>query len=292
MSIAPLAEHVPADHDVILYAVPGALDANDRKLFEAWRGKGATVVTFCSPAGLFRSKFPVDTVMNAAALWTWTAEFVAACTRSGEMPVLYQSYGLPGGFERAKKYQGQRFHHDLGIPPIAPGVLGGDYIVQVERMLARIQKTEMPKMDRAARWWRQAKSATALVTGHMFPVHGQDPRTIHICDFVQAPAREDKELLGPNPSEFILYLGYQYAPQKLLNEAKLKGIKLAYASVEPGQPAEPSDNILYIAPAWPLTDSCVSVPGYDIPILPASGVVQAAIYWAMASKAFPNGQHD
>lgn len=292
MSIAHLAEHVPANHDVILYATPGAVNDTDRKLFEEWRAKGATVITFSSPAGLFRNKFPVDTVINVAELWTWTAEFVAACTRSGKMPVLYQSYGLPGGYDRAKKYHGQRFHNDLNISPIAAGVLGADYINQLQRMLSQIQKTETAKMDRAAAWWRQAKSATALVTGHMFPIHSQDSRTIHICDFVRAPAREDKELLGANPSEFIFYLGYQFAPQKLLNEAKLKRMKLVYSSVEPGQLAEPSDNILYIAPAWPLADACVSVPGYDIPILPASGVVQAAIYWTIASKSFGDGQRN
>ncbi len=156
-------------------------------------------------------------------------------------------------------------------------------------MLARLEETEMPRMDRAAGWWRNAKSATALVTGHIFPAHGQDPRTIHICDFVRVPAREDKSLLAANPPEFVLYLGYQFAPQKLLNKAQPAGIKLVYTDVQPGQPAEPSENILYIAPAWPLTDACVNVPGYDIPILPASGVVQAAIYWTIAAKAFPSG---
>jgi hypothetical protein len=29
------------------------------------------------------------------------------------------------------------------------------------------------------------------------------------------------------------------------------------------------------------------VPGYDIPILPASGVIQAAIYWTIASERSP-----
>jgi hypothetical protein len=125
----------------------------------------------------------------------------------------------------------------------------------------------------------------------MFPAgHGQDPRTIHVCDFVRAPAREDKDLLGANPPDFVFYLGYQFAPQKLLAQAKTTRVKLVYTDVQPGQPPEPSDNILYIAPTWPLTDACVNVPGYDIPILPASGVVQAAIYWTIVSKAFPEHQ--
>jgi hypothetical protein len=285
MALAPLADHVPANHDVILYAVPGSLDDNDRKILEEWRGKGAMVITFSSPAGLFQRDFPVDTVMNVVELWTWTGEFAAACTRSGKMPVFYQSYGLPGGYERAKKYQGKRFHDDLSIRPIAAGILGNEYVDQIQHMLARIQETEMPRIDRAAGWWSKAKSATVMVTGHMFPAHGQDPRTSHGGSFVRVPAREDKALLGANPPEFVFYLGYQFAPQKLLDEAKITGVKLVYTDVQPGQPAEPSENILYIAPGWPLTDGCVKAPGYDVPILPASGVVQAAIYWTMASKS-------
>lgn len=287
MTIAPLANHVPANHDVILYATPGPINGDDRKKIDDWMKKGATIIHFDSPAGLYRDKFPIDTVVNVAELWAWTGEFVAAGTRLGKMPVLYQSYGLPGGYERAGKYKGKRFHDDLSVKPMAAGVLANEYWDQIQHMLARIQETEIPKMDRAAGWWREAKSATALVTGHMFPAHGQDPRTIHICDFVRVPAREDKKLLGDNPSEFVFYLGYQFAPQKLFDETKATGVKLIYTDVQPGQPAEPSKNILYIAPGWPLTDGCVNVPGYDIPILPASGVVQAAIYWMIASKAFP-----
>ena len=216
MTMAPLTNHAPASHDVILYAAPGSLDDSDRKILEDWRAKGATVISFSSSAGLFGNKFPLDTVVNVAELWTWTGEFVAACTRLGKMPVFYQSYGLPGGYERAKKYQSKKFHDDLTIQPIAAGVLGKEYLDQLQGMLARIQETETPKIDRAAEWWRKAKSSTAMVTGHMFPAgHGQDPRAIHICDFVRAPAREDKELLGAKPPEFVLYLGYQFAPHKL-----------------------------------------------------------------------------
>ncbi|HEY3914166.1 MAG TPA: hypothetical protein VGN61_06735, partial [Verrucomicrobiae bacterium] len=192
MAIAPLGDRVPARHDVILYAGTDPLNDHDRKIFDDWREKGATVIPFCSPARLFRNKFPIDTVVNIAKAWTWTGEFVAACTRMGKMPTLYKSYGLPGGYERAKKYEGKRFHDDLTIQPIAAGVLGKQYLDEIQRMLARIQETESIKMSRAAEWWARAKSAETLVTGHMFPFHGEDPRTIHICDFVRVPAREDK----------------------------------------------------------------------------------------------------
>jgi len=287
MAIAPLDRRVPTRHDIILYAVPGALGQEDLNRFDQWRQKGAMVVQFSSPAGVFGSRFPIDTVANVIDLWTWTGEFVAACTRLGRMPVLYQSYGLPGGPERGQKYQGKRFHEDLTVNPIASGVLGGEYLDRIQRMLAKINETQMPKILQAAKWWSEVPKASSitLVTGHMFPRHGQDPRTLPMSDFAAAPAWENKDLLDAgHPPAFVLYLGYQFAPRKLLDQAKALGVKLVYSDVQPAQPPEPAGNILYIDPAWPLADGCVMAPGYDVPILPASGVVQAAIYWTMASE--------
>ena len=285
MAIAPLGRQVPTEHDIVLYAVPGSLDQGDLRILKQWQENGTTVIAFCSPAGVFDKQFPVDTVANVIELWTWTGEFVGACTRLGRMPVLYQSYGLPGGPERGKKYQGKRFHDDLTIKPIAAGVLGRQYLDQIEQMLAKIDRTQMPKMLQAAQWWGLASPATTMVTGHMFPRHAQDPRTLPMCDLVAVPAWEDKNLLdADHPPSFVLYLGYQFAPQKLVNQAKTMGVKLVYCSVQPTQPPEPANNILYLDPAWPLADGCVRVPGYDVPIMPASGVVQAAVYWTIASE--------
>jgi len=288
MAIAPLGQHVPTNHDVILYAVPDLLRPEDRVLLEGWRARGAAVIPFCSPAGLYRNRFPLDTVANVLGLWTWTGEFVAACTRLGKMPVLYQSYGLPGGPERGKKYQGKRFHDDLTIKPIPAEMLGREYLAQIERMLAKIEDAQMPKILRAAKWWGQATSAGVLVTGHMFPPHAQDPRTLPLGSITAVPAWEDKELLNAGHApQFVLYLGYQFAPGKLINQAKASGVRLAYCDVQPGQPPEPAGNILYVDPGWPLADGCVAVPGYDVPILPASGVIQAAIFWTIASERGP-----
>jgi hypothetical protein len=288
MAIASLGQRVPKNHDVILYAVPGATDPEDLKIIGQWQEQGATVVTFSSPAGLYRSHFPIDTVANVVELWTWTGEFVAACTRLGRMPVLYQSYGLPGGPERGKKYQGKRFHEDLTIKPIPADVLGREYLHQIERILAKISDTQMPKILQAAKWWGQATSATTLVTGHMFPTHAQDPRSLPLGTFAAVPAWEDKDVLdaGHLP-QFVLCLGYQFAPRRLLGQSKAMGVRLVYSDVQPAQPPEPANNILYIDPAWPLADGCVTIPGYDVPILPASGVVQAAIYWTIASERSP-----
>jgi len=201
------------------------------------------------------------------------------------MPVLYQTYGLAGGPERGRKYQGKRFHDDLIVKPIPAGVLGREYLDEIDRMLAKIGDAQMPKLRQAATWWQQATSATILVTGHIFPRHAQDARALALGSFATVPAWEDKDLLDANhPPQFVLYVGYQFVHQKLIAQAKALGVKLVYCDVQPAQPPEPASNILYIDPGWPLADGCVTVPGYDVPILPASGVIQAAIYWTIASE--------
>ncbi len=287
MAIAPLGEHTPTNHDVILYSAPGKPDEHQAALLKEWRAKGALVIEFVSTQGLFRDHFPLDTTVNVARLWSWTGEFVAACTRLKKMPILYLSYGLPGGPERGKKYQGKKFHDDLTIEPLAGGRLGLAYLDQVTGMLEAVNKTQLAKLQKAAMWWREASenSSLAFVIGHMFPRHLGDSRAPRWCRFAVAPPWEDKHLLeGREGLQFVLYLGYQAAPQRLVERAAGQGIKLLYVAVQSASPTEPGENILYVNPAWPRTDACVQVAGYDIPILPASGVMQAAIYWTLASE--------
>ena len=278
MAIASLGQRAPTNRDIILYAVPGAMGGEDANRLGEWQMNGVTVIKFSSTAGLYHGRFPVDTVANIVDLWVWTGEFVAACTRLGRMPVLYQSYGLPGGVERGKQYQGKRFHDDVTIQPLGGGVLGRQYLGQIQKMLGHLGETQSPKLRQGARWWDAAASSAVLVTGHIFPQHAQDPRAPSLGRIVPVPAWEDRDLLEPGSAPgFVLYLGYQFAPRKLLGQAKALGVKLVYSDVEPGQPPEPASNIVYIDPGWPLADGCVTVPGYDVPILPASGVMQAAI---------------
>jgi hypothetical protein len=166
--------------------------------------------------------------------------------------------------------------------------LGRSYLGEIERMLARIRESQMPRIVRAASWWQQATSATVLVTGHMFPRHAQDPRSPILASFAAVPAWEDKDLLDASRlPQFVLCLGYQFAPQRLIDQAKALGVELVYTDVQPARPPEPAGNILYLDPAWPLADGCVTLSGYDIPILPASGVIQAAIYWSIVSERQP-----
>src|SRR5262249_19129331 len=121
---------------------------------------------------------PLDTVGNIINLWAFTGEFTAACTRLGKMPVHYQSYHLPGGRERAAKYQGQMFHDDMTIAPIAAGVLGNAYLHGITKFLLKVEHDNMDVIRQAGRWIRGSdpRDVGLQFVGHIFPDHVHDPR--------------------------------------------------------------------------------------------------------------------
>ncbi|MFA5865691.1 MAG: hypothetical protein WC975_13540 [Phycisphaerae bacterium] len=306
MDIHPLNKNTPDKNDIVLYGLSGkTMNDVEAGTLRAWVKTGTSVVVFSAALGTIpvgtlignctsgieglqahvdgnKKMYPVDTVANVINLWVWTGEFVAACTRVGNMPVLYQSIGLPDGYERIKKYTGKMFHDDMKIKSVAPCVLGRVYLDQIQHILASVRKTEMAKITQAADWWRDTPSDKVhiLVLGHMFPQHFQDSRCPQKGYFSSGLHTTRFADLKGNP-RLVLFVGYQYAPQPLADQSAGMHFKMVYSTV---QPAKPANNVLYINPHWPLADGCVKVPGYDIPILPASGVIDAAIYWAILAQ--------
>ena len=301
--------------DVVLFGATGTLDEQDAEQIKAWRDAGAHVVAFATSGGKYDDApnaliavsgkpglpiaadgqdklIPTDTVMNAVNLWVWTGEVVAACTRAGKMPIMYKSYGLEGGEERAKIYRGQRFHEDMQIAPIAAGVLGTAYLDKFAAIVANL-KEQLPDIQRAAAWLRDTPTEHVLVAqmGHFFPEHWQDER---------APQRFSTTWWNnyaggiegePHPEHLVLWMGYQRAPQTLIQQVQDTGMKLVYASVESGDPAEPSDRVIYINPGWPITDSMLEIPGYDVLICPGSGVTNAILYWSILAESYAPLEH-
>jgi len=302
--------------DSILYAVAGDLNSSDLTAFQMWNHEGIYVVAFASgtlskdanwPAETVlienstssglpvtyngrQMLCPIDTVLNILNLWTWTGEFASASLREGKMPVFYQSYGLKGARLRAEKYADRTFHEDFNIPLVPPGVLGKAYVDAVQASLNHIVAHDSNALKHTVTTWRAAEPnvSTAWVVGHMFPDHFQDARAPQPIPFKAAlhemPDSRQEFPVYANPTQFVLYLGYQYAPKLLLDQAVRRGCTLAYVSVQAAHLPTSVNNIIFIDPAWPLADACVNVPNYDIPILPASGVVNAAIYWSLLTN--------
>ena len=308
MSMRLLGKSTPVAGDIVLYAVPGALNHNDLQKIKAWQSQGIYVVAFASktrtdpkvppPAWMIENLprpglavrisgqpklIPADTVLNVINLWVWTGELAAACTRSGKMPVCYKSYGLPGGMERARKYMNRVFHDDFKIHPIKAGLIGKAYLKVIKSSLRYLRRQQIRKIHRAAKWWlaTPTKDVSVLHIAHLFPEHLQDPRTPQLYN--QIACNIGPQPLGqtPRPQMLVISLSYQQAPKAIIDQAKTSGMKFIYSSVRHPSPAEPADNIIYLKPNWTLPDACVKVPGYDVDILPASGALNAVIYWSI-----------
>ena len=307
MCISPLTDSsVAKKNDVVLYATRGAIAEEDRLRITKLRGQGAYVVVFSSGVGATAANSPADdafdngvsggsklglgkiapadTVINIINGWTWTGEFIAACTRLGKMPIVFRSVHLPGGSDRIAKYKGQTFHDDMTIAPIERGMLGAQYIDHLTTYLAALRSNGPPSLALAGLRLREATPAHSVlqVMAHMFPAHYQDPRAPQPFESM---TRLD-ENQPPPQGLFTVVLGYQKAPQLAVDAVHFSRDVLLYTSVQRARDDRAS-YIYYIDLHWPLEDGCVQVNGYDVPALASSGVMQAAVYWALVAQADP-----
>jgi hypothetical protein len=225
---------------------------------------------------------PLDTVTNIINLWAFTGEFTAACTRLGKMPVLLKSYGLPGGRERDGRYAGQMFHNDFNIKPIGSGILGNQYLDRITKILNKVEHDDLDELIAAGRWLNASSTydTGAQAIGHIHPEHFRDPRAAQPIHTIAGERDE-----APKNRNVLIHLSYQRAPQELIDAARRGQIRLFYCSVLRGEGGI-AENSLYANPHWPVEDACVEVPGYDVPILPASAVVQSAMYWSIVAEAY------
>ena len=119
---------------------------------------------------------------------------------------------------------------------------------------------------------------------HMFPAHYEDVRAPQPFAIIK-PWMMSEPPPNTQTADVTVILGYQHAPQLAVDAAHMTRSTLLYSSVERARD-DRVPYITYVNPHWPLTDACVAINSYDIPALPASGVIQAAIYWGMVADAY------
>jgi len=276
--------------DVVLAGYRDTPTEEDCRNLDPWRKLGAYVIAFAPnvtdyahatitprEADVDRSKNDsgnIDSICNLVSLWAWTGEFTSACTRLGKMPVLYQSYGVPGGRERGAKYASQVFHQDMQIAPVAAGELARQYVKAIDVSLQQIEQEESLNLARAASWVSETSPNRTVfqAEGHIWPAQMENQK------FKPAFASVlTVDGVPPAGMLLVLHISYQQPPQTVIDRAMKGEFRLVYTSVRRGK-HDDSGQVVYINPHWPMPDNCVEVPGYDITILPASGVIQACIY--------------
>lgn len=233
--------------------------------------------------GLDTNICPVAMVANALTLWTFTAEFVSACLRNGKMPTMYQSVFCPGSRERNAEVGKEKFHSNLKIEPIKRGKLGREYLSEMTKAISQIKATQMDSLKEASSLAAEAlangKKAYAALMGHMPPgVPGGygDPGIFVTRGF------SDEEL---QQGDFIALIEYIYAPKERLDKIKAKGARSVWVGVPMGDDLDYQGLDVFIDPFWRFGDAVVEIPGYDVKVMPPSGVIQSMIYWMLSGEA-------
>ena len=279
---ALLARGQEAKATVIVFAGPSrsALAANSsaqvfpRRLF--------TEVPYGAAPG-------VESVNNLIGLWTWTASLVSACVVEGKMPSLFRSNAMPGGGERNAQFRKTPFHSASGVDVDSVRYLSARYLDALNGALAAMNKTQPAAFERGAKVLHDAQAAGKKVhvgyMGHIFPyeLQGKGRPAWSVAAKTQTDATVPAELAE---GDVFLLLGYQYFPWELTSALQEKKVKsIVTTSMPPLDRWVVSDSITYINPVWEVQDAAVPLRGYDIEILPISGVMQASVYWQLAQLA-------
>jgi hypothetical protein len=231
----------------------------------------------------------VESVNNLIGLWTWTASLVSACVVEGKMPSLFRSNAMPGGGERNMQFRRTPFHTYSGVNVDSVRYLSARYLDALNGALATMNKTQPPAFEKGAKVLRDAQAGGKKVhigyMGHIFPyeLQGKDRPSWSVAAKTQVDATVPAEL---TEGDVFLLLGYQYFPWELTSALQEKKIKsIVTTSMPPLDRWVASDSITYINPVWAVQDAVVPLRGYDIEILPISGVMQASVYWQLAQLA-------
>jgi hypothetical protein len=168
-------------------------------------------------------------------------------------------------------------------------VLGRTYLARVANSLRSLRATQLDKFAAAGQLAAQTIRAGHTVwygsLGHLPPeLPGQrgDPGLIKPLTIGATP-----EKLGTvvKPGDLILYVGYYEPYGPWVETAHQCGAKIVTVlSGTPERRAEDMGADINLSGCWEFGDAAVEAPGYDIKILPPSGVVQSAAYFMLVAE--------
>jgi len=297
-----IAEYNRAGSKVFLFGAAGLLAKATRSGAKCV----ATVTIPCAPHdGLFpapggRWLVPTYQVGAMATLLPWVGEFVAACTREGKMPPMWQSYRKPTGRGRYQRLKDTKFH-EKAPPPVAPGQLGKAWLDAVRRHLAAMYDSQIDRIRRGAAMALAARRGG----GKLYVVsagHGatflydrpHEPGTFtHVSRMWRRQNRRSKRArkkLTLTDKDLVIGVGYDtvfndkgyHRFADFLRKGGAGAVWLA-ATYKP-QWVRTAPGELLIDTQWGYGDAVVDLPGYDVKILPASGILTATAYFMVVSE--------
>ncbi len=294
MMIKPAAPGKVKEGDVVIYAAQST-DADMPK----WAGLRCYVVEFSGkatgpcPHG-FRFNNHADqtgvsmTLADAVWAWTFSGELVAALTRLDKMPVMYESIGAYDGNARIRRFENGAiaWHAEHDVQPVPHGNIGRRYLEIISGLLDRVKQNERDDLATVAQWAAAAHRADRQLfmysMGHLFPDEVQNTdigKLFRSAVWNAGFRRHDVPDHQYGRGDVAVHIGYQHPPRRLLERARPAGARVGYVSVRRDRNYIDDTGAVWIDPMWPWSDAVVDIEGYDVPVLPASGIVNATIAW-------------
>jgi len=242
---------------------------------------------------------------NVLSLWSLTGELASSTARRGQTLGFYQSLVIYGARERNDIYTNRQpskgsvsmaypplptyhtgvsaaFHDSVpSMKPVQAGVLARAYLEYISTMLKEISKYDVNNIITVGREMSaraaESRPVDLMVLGHlMFYATSQNNKLFHYLDVNNGTKNLQDEL---GQAGYFIWLVYVATPLDLwyaVRRARAKGVW-----IDTPLPAEVDFRQfgdVVIDEHWLVGDGAVVVPGYDVRILPPSGIAQLFIY--------------
>ena len=225
---------------------------------------------------------------NLLSLWTTTGEVAGASARRGKTLVFYQSVGIPEAGRRNALYSGKTFHGsgEPRMETVQPGVAARAYLDSIAKMFSDIGAHEISRILAVGKEMaRRSAAHPALLTVHSHMMgselwgDGKWFRSLKPNSKVDAPM---------GPEDLLILVGYYNGvPPDIwdaVRQAKAKAVWIVVPKPDQKLNLEEHGDVL-IDQQWAPGDAAVAMPGYDVRILPPSGIAQLFIYEAIMRAA-------
>lgn len=296
MATTNLGDRTPSAGDVVLYGLEDTGGVPERiaqsgALVAAF-GDGDTRDGAPAFSGYARECGISPSLASLAPAWAFTGELIAELAGAGKMPVVFETIGLPGGHPRIYQYQARGAVYHDGSLVIGKGVSdaspGRTFLRKTQSILERVERENRRKLSQVGEWMRDARRAGGTLylysMGHFPPYEIQATKIGDVFKPGEWNSgfhnqRLPEDCFGPN--DVVIHIGYQHPPNGLFERARPAGAKVVYVDILEHRDWKGDAGVLWIDPMWPWADAVVDLPGYDIPMLPPSGIVNGAIAWEM-----------